>query len=168
LTRNTCTKGKLNRNNSPYYYFKFYKLHTIIAGIIIIFSVIKIQVNLFRKFWTQTSKQDVTLHKHKLYIDNKLRKDKTEVLNILNMKKGLKGFKLERKKTTKKGITRWFNQLRKNLYENSIYFALLVHRQEYRNELWDWNSAKYIEFLYKFFLSLWNHLVIPFFPNLIL
>jgi hypothetical protein len=25
--------------------------------------------------------------------------------------------------------------LRKNLYKNSIYFALLVHCQEYRNEL---------------------------------
>jgi hypothetical protein len=36
----------------------------------------------------------------------------------------------------KKGITRWFNNLRKNLYiKNSIYFTLLVHRQEYRNEI---------------------------------
>jgi hypothetical protein len=26
-----------------------------------------------------------------------------------------------------KGITRWFQKLRKNLYKNSIYFALLVH-----------------------------------------
>jgi hypothetical protein len=26
---------------------------------------------------------------------------------------------------TKKGITRWFHKLRKNLYKNSIYFALL-------------------------------------------
>jgi hypothetical protein len=33
---------------------------------------------------------------------------------------------------TKKGITRWFHKLRKNLYKNSIYFALLVHRQEDR------------------------------------
>jgi hypothetical protein len=35
----------------------------------------------------------------------------------------------------KKGITRWFHKLRKNLYKNSIYIALLVHRQEYRNKL---------------------------------
>jgi hypothetical protein len=37
---------------------------------------------------------------------------------------------------TKEDITRWFHKLKKNLYIiNSIYFALLVHRQEYRNEL---------------------------------
>jgi hypothetical protein len=37
---------------------------------------------------------------------------------------------------TKEGITRWFHKLKKNLYiKNSIYFSLLVHRQEYRNEL---------------------------------
>jgi hypothetical protein len=54
---------------------------------------------------------------------------------------------------SKDGITRWFHKLIKNLYiKNSIYFALLVHRQEYRNEL--------------FSLSLWNHLVIPSFAIL--
>jgi hypothetical protein len=47
----------------------------------------------------------------------------------------------------------WFYKLRKNLYKKkSIYFALLVHRQEYRNELENefifvvqtmHNSAKY-------------------------
>jgi hypothetical protein len=32
---------------------------------------------------------------------------------------------------TKEGITRWLHKLKKNLYiKNSIYFALLVHRQE--------------------------------------
>jgi hypothetical protein len=39
---------------------------------------------------------------------------------------------------TKEGINRWFHKLIKNLYiKNSIYFAQLVHRQEYRNvNLW--------------------------------
>jgi hypothetical protein len=37
---------------------------------------------------------------------------------------------------TKEGNTRWIHKLRKNFYiKNSIYFALLMHRQEYRNEL---------------------------------
>jgi phage anti-repressor protein len=37
---------------------------------------------------------------------------------------------------TKEGITRWFHKLIKNLYiKNSIYFAIIVHRQEYRNEI---------------------------------
>jgi hypothetical protein len=54
--------------------------------------------------------------------------------------------------------------------KKSIHFALLVHRQDYRNELIHTvlltmlYSAKYIEFfIYQFFLSLGNHLVIPFF-----
>jgi hypothetical protein len=37
---------------------------------------------------------------------------------------------------TKEGITRWFHKLRKNLFiKISIYFPLLVHRQEYRNDI---------------------------------
>jgi hypothetical protein len=40
----------------------------------------------------------------------------------------------EHRGITKKGITRCFHKLRKNLYKNSIYFALLEHRQEYINE----------------------------------
>jgi hypothetical protein len=67
----------------------------------------------------------------------------------------------------KKGITRWFYKLRKNLYKNSIYFALLVPPcLNSSSFLFSWrctSSAKYIEFLYKFFPSLWNLLVIPFF-----
>jgi hypothetical protein len=35
------------------------------------------------------------------------------------------------KTLTKEGITRWFHKLRLNI----IYFALLVHRQKYKNEL---------------------------------
>jgi hypothetical protein len=36
----------------------------------------------------------------------------------------------------KEGVTRWFHKLRKNSYvKNSIYFALQVHRQEYRYKL---------------------------------
>jgi hypothetical protein len=30
-------------------------------------------------------------------------------------------------------LARWFHKLRMNLHKNSIYFALLVHRQEYGN-----------------------------------
>jgi hypothetical protein len=55
---------------------------------------------------------------------------------------------------TKEGITRWFHKLRKNLFiSNSIYFG----------RLWWWHSLpKYIDFfINKFFLILWNHLVIP-------
>jgi hypothetical protein len=63
---------------------------------------------------------------------------------------------------TKEGSddTRWLHKLRKKLYikKNPIYFALLVHRQEYRisvqlsTEQFIFvlltNSVKYIEFFY--------------------
>jgi hypothetical protein len=48
--------------------------------------------------------------------------------NVMLPRYGVERFRLM---YTEKGITRWFHKLRKNLYKNSIYFALLVHRQEY-------------------------------------